>query len=262
MDLTGKGNFIFRTTANSEMIANTLADYIINISKKKKLGICSNSKLTSGKTFERSFNGAISSRSGKMLTSSCDLADNNLSPQAIVEQMMNQGADGLVFYFHADDGIDSPDMKVAKKIARAAKQLKLPLFGPHALIAPDILKLGANYEGMILVTPRHPESPLASKFTSQARAIFGEEPTWRDMTAYDATVAIAAGLNMSDGTRYDLQKKLHDPNFSIDGSSGPIKFSQNGDRDMTSSIAQVQCQGTQCKFALMPTVVPKPIKTN
>jgi branched-chain amino acid transport system substrate-binding protein len=257
MDLTGKGNFIFRTTANSEMIANTLADYIINISKKKKLGICSNSKLTSGKTFERSLNGAISSRSGKILTSSCDLADNNLSPQAIVEQMMNQGAEGLVFYFHADDGIDSSDMQVAQKIARAAKQLKLPLFGPHALIAPDILKLGANYEGMILVTPRHPESPLASKFTSQARAIFGEEPTWRDMTAYDATVAIAAGLNMSDGTRYDLQKKLHDPNFSIDGSSGPIKFGQNGDRDMTSSIAQVQCQGTQCKFALMPTVVPK-----
>jgi branched-chain amino acid transport system substrate-binding protein len=136
------------------------------------------------------------------------------------------------------------------------------LFGPYALIAPDILKLGADYEGMILVTPRHPESPLASKFTSQARAIFGEEPTWRDMTTYDATVAIAAGLNMSDGTRYDLQQKLHDPNFSIDGSSGPIKFSQSGDRVITSSIAKVECQGSQCKFALIPPVESKPTKTN
>jgi branched-chain amino acid transport system substrate-binding protein len=263
MDLNSKGKFILRTTVNSEMLAGTLADHIINISKYKNLGVCFNSKLTSAITFERSFNGAISSRGGKILSTSCDLKDTSLSPSAIVEQMVKQGAEGLMLYFHADDGIDSPDMQVAQKIARAAKQRKLPLFGPHALIAPDILKLGADYEGMIVVTPRHPESKLASKFTSQARAIFGEEPTWRDMTAYDATVAIAAGLNMSDGTRNDLQKKLHDPNFSIDGSSGPIKFSQNGDRVMTSSIAQVQCQSNnQCKFALIPPVESKPIKTN
>jgi branched-chain amino acid transport system substrate-binding protein len=266
MNLTGQGQFILRTSVNSEMMANTLADHVINTAKKKRLGICINPALTSAVSFKEEFGQAISRRNGKILTNiSCSLLDKNLSPspQEIVDRMVKQGAEGLVIYFHADNGIEYPDMQMAQKIARVAKQRNLPLFGPHALIAPDILKLGSDFEGMTLVTPRHPESPLASKFTSQTRAIFGTEPTWRDMTTYDATVAIAVGLNISNGTRNDLQMKLHDPNFSIEGSSGPIKFSHSGDRVMTSSISQVQCrQNNQCKFALIPSVESKPTKIN
>ena len=258
MELTGKGKFIFRSTTNSEMMANDLAEHISKTAKKKKLGICFNSKSISAKTFERTLNRAISTRSGQILTNSCDFADASLSPNEIIENMVRQGADGLVLYFYADNGINSQEMLLAQKIAQAAKQRKLALFAPHALIAPDILKLGADFEGMTLVTPRHPESPLASKFTSQTRAIFGEEPTWRDLTAYDALTAMAAGLNLSNGTRDDLQRKLHE--LSIDGSSGPIKFGQNGDRDMTSSIAQVQYQSNKYKFVLILPVASKSIQ--
>jgi hypothetical protein len=121
-----------------------------------------------------------------------------------------------------------------------------------------LLESGRDFEGMVVVTPRHPDLPFASTFSRTFRQIFGLQPNWREMTSYDAVKSIAVGLQQSDGTRAGLQQKLHDPKFTIpDGSSGPIKFSQSGDRLVTPSIAQVQCQASQCKFGLIPAVAPR-----
>ncbi|WP_071191785.1 hypothetical protein [Trichormus sp. NMC-1] len=52
---------------------------------------------------------------------------------------------------------------------------------------------------------------------------------WRTATSYDATLAIVAGLKISNN-RYELQNKLHDSSFSVDGATGKIQFSKSGDR--------------------------------
>jgi branched-chain amino acid transport system substrate-binding protein len=255
MDLKYSGKYIFRTAPNSEMMAKSLADYVSIVTKKKKLGFCFDSSLTAGKTFRDAFISDISHQGGSIVAVKCDLSDPQFSPQSIVQNMVTQGADGLVIYYHLNQ---VSQFQAAKDLARSAQNLRLPLFGSHSLVASDILESGRDFEGMVVVTPRHPDLPFASTFSRTFRQIFGLQPNWREMTSYDAVKSIAVGLQQSDGTRAGLQQKLHDPKFTIpDGSSGPIKFSQSGDRLVTPSIAQVQCQASQCKFGLIPPVAPK-----
>jgi branched-chain amino acid transport system substrate-binding protein len=256
MELKGQGKYIFRTAPNSEMMAQTLAKYVSLGAKKKKLGFCSSSTLSAGKTFERAFIGAFAQHDGQILPTSCDISASGFSPDVAVQKIKQAGADGLLIYFQ----INHPQhFETAKNLARVAKAHQLSLFGPHALIAPEIQGSGSIFEGMVVVTPRHPDSPLAKDFSERSRVIFGQEATWRGLSSFDAVKAGAEGWNRSNISRDSIQQQLHDPKFSIPGSSGPIKFSQSGDRLVTSSIAQLQKSGDKYKFILLP---PLPTNTN
>jgi branched-chain amino acid transport system substrate-binding protein len=252
MDLRGLGKNIFRTVPNSEVMTKILSEYIFNKAKKKKLGFCFDSTLTAGTTFKDAFIADFNRKGGSIVPIKCDASDPNFSPRLIVQDMAKQGADGLIMYYHLNE---SYQLQAAKNIAQAAKNLDLPLplFGSASLVAIDIIESGQAFRGMVLVTPRHSDSPLARDFSNIFKGVFADVPNWRDMMGYDALKAVVVGLNASDGTSKGLAQKLHDPNFpSIPGSSGPIKFSQGVDRLITPAITQVQCQNGQCKFALIP----------
>jgi branched-chain amino acid transport system substrate-binding protein len=250
MGLTNVGDFVFRVVPNSQMMVNTLTKYINTSTKNKKLGFCFDSKLTAGQTFRDAFIANINKQGGSLIPVKCDASESGFSPDQIVKRMKAQGAEGLVLYYHLNEQYQ---VDAAINLAQAAKSNGLPLYGSHSLIAPEILASGQAFEGMIVVTPRHPDLPLARTFTNKFRTTFGVDPNWREMMGYDATIAIATGLQESNGSRNGLQAKLHDPSFSIpNGSSGAIKFSISGDRSVTPSSAQVQCQSGQCKFVLIP----------
>lgn len=251
MALTNAGNFIFRVVPNSNMMVNTLSKYINTSTKSKRFGFCFDSKLKAGQTFRDAFIADINQQGSSLVPVTCDASDPAFSPEQIVRKMKAQGADGLVLYYHLNEKYQ---IDAAINLAKAAKNNTLPLFGSHSLIASEILASGADFNGMTVVTPRHPDLPLARTFTNKFKTVFGVDPNWREMMGYDATMAVATGLKESDGTRNGLQAKLHDFKFSIpNGSSGAIKFSISGDRLVTPCIAQVQCQGSQCKFVLIST---------
>ncbi len=262
MDLRGSWKNIFRTVPNSEVMTKTLSEYIFNKEKKKKLGFCFDSILTAGTTFKDAFIADFNRKGGSIVPVKCDASDPSFSPRLIVQDMAKQGADGLVMYYHLNE---SYQIQAVKNIAKASKDLNLPLFGSASLVAKDIIESGQDFQGMVLVTPRHHNSPLARSFSDTFKSIFADVPSWRDMMSYDAVKAVAVGLNASDGTSKGLAQKLHDPNFpSIPGSSGPIKFSQGVDRIITPTITQIECPNSQCKFIWIPDVKvePKQIKKN
>jgi branched-chain amino acid transport system substrate-binding protein len=250
MDLRDSGEYIFRTVPNSKMMVSHIVDYISKATKSKKIGFCFDSSLTDGKTFKEEFIKQFNGSGRTALLITCDASNKPFSAQQIIQKMKKEKADGLFLYYSVNE---KPQMKAAKDVAQAAQAVRLPLFGSHSLVASDILDSGKDFEGMTVVTPRHPDQRLASNFSKLFKETFGTEPNWREMTGYDAVKAIAVGLDKSDGTRRGLQQKLHEPNFSIpDGSSGPIKFAQSGDRAVTSSIAQVQCPPSgKCRFKLI-----------
>jgi branched-chain amino acid transport system substrate-binding protein len=256
MDLRDSGEYIFRTVPNSKMMVSHIVDYISKATKSKKIGFCFDSKLTAGKTFKDEFIKQFNGRGRTALLITCDASNKPFSAQQIIQKMVREKADGLFLYYHLNEDYQ---IEAAKDLAQAAQAVKLPLFGSHSLVAVDILASGKDFEGMTVVTPRHPDQSLASNFSNLFQETFGNKPNWREMTGYDAVKAIAVGLDKSDGTRKGLQQKLHEPNFSIpDGSSGPIKFSQSGDRAVTSSIAQVECpSNSQCRFKLISEALPK-----
>ena len=129
---------------------------------------------------------------------------------------------------------------------------KFPLFGAHALVAKEITDSGQDFDGMILVAPRHADLPLARNFTNTFKQTFGVSPDWRSMTTYDALQAVVKGLNESDGSRLGLQQRLHDTSFVAQGSSGDVKFSISGDRLVTPSMVKLKCQSGKCEFVLIP----------
>jgi branched-chain amino acid transport system substrate-binding protein len=250
MDLSDSGKYIFRTAPNSKMMVSHIVDYISKSTKSKKIGFCFDSKLIAGRTFKEEFITQFNRSGGTALLVTCDASNKPFLAQQVVQKMKKEKADGLFLYYHLNEDYQ---IKAAQDVAQAAQAVKLPLFGSHSLVATDILSSGKDFEGMTVVTPRHPDQPLTSNFSKLFKQTFGTEPNWREMTGYDAVKAIAVGLDKSDGTRRGLQQKLHEPNFSIpDGSSGPIKFAQSGDRAVTSSIAQVQCPPSgKCRFKLI-----------
>ena len=177
------------------------------------------------------------------------------SAHSTLQQMKRQNVKGVLVYENLDKeqgkGFDQVVL-----IARAASQNGLKLFAPHALIAKKTTT--SDFSNMVLVTPRDAAQPEAQEFTSKYRTVFaGETPDWRSLSSFDSLMSIAVGLEQSNGKRAGLAKKLHEPTFSIKGSSGPIKYSKSGDRAVTPSIVQVKCQGTSCKLELMSVAAPK-----
>jgi branched-chain amino acid transport system substrate-binding protein len=245
MDLKSVGKYVARTAPNSVMMAKSLANYI-SIINKKKLGFCYDSQLVAGKTFRDAFMNQIGQQGGIIVSVNCDASEPGFSPKSIIAKMQQEGADGLVLYYHINRKYQ---LEAAQNLAKEAKN-KFPLFGSAALVAKEITDSGQDFDGMILVTPRHADLPLARNFTNTFKQTFGVNPDWRSMTTYDALQAVAKGLNESDGSRLGLQQQLHNPNFIAQGASGDVKFSISGDRLVTPSIAQLQCQ-SGCKFVLI-----------
>ena len=52
----------------------------------------------------------------------------------------------------------------------------------------------------------------------------GEKVNWRTAMAYDATEAIARGLELSN-SRAELQAVLTKPDFVVEGATGKFRFS-------------------------------------
>ena len=248
-------NYIFRSVPNSIMMAKTLANYAVTKNAKTKLGICFNNTLKSGKTFADAFTKAVKDNGGETTPLICDMSAPGFSAHSTLQQMKRQNVKGVLVYENLDKeqgkGFDQVVL-----IARAASQNGLKLFAPHALIAKKTTT--SDFSNMVLVTPRDAAQPEAQEFTSKYRTVFaGETPDWRSLSSFDSLMSIAVGLEQSNGKRAGLAKKLHEPTFSIKGSSGPIKYSKSGDRAVTPSIVQVKCQGTSCKLELMSVAAPK-----
>jgi branched-chain amino acid transport system substrate-binding protein len=248
MELKGSGDYILRTVPNSVMMVNVLADYITERAKKRKLGFCFDSSLKSGNSFKDALIAAINQKGGTILPINCDTSDPQLDTAKTIDKLAQNGADGLVLYFHL-----STDLAIARsnEIAKQARALKIPLFSSHALFTPHLLRFGQYYHDTILVSPRHPDMPAAKSFSDRSTSLWKTIPTWRTMSSFDALVAIAQGLEQSDNSRAGIKTVLHDPNFKVNGSSGPVKFSIAGDRIVTPTIIRVEPDGDKWKFGLV-----------
>ena len=106
----------------------------------------------------------------------------------------------------------------------------------------------------VLSTLWHPEAFPNNPFSKSAQKLWGGVVTWRTATAYDATLAIAKGLQKSKD-RIELQNVLHEKNFLVNGATGKIQFLPTGDRrNNTIFLVQVQQKlgtNTDYKFGLL-----------
>jgi branched-chain amino acid transport system substrate-binding protein len=232
-ELSGIGSFIFRTTPNTRNLADSLADYTINVARKRKVVICNDSRSEASKSFEEEYIWSFSKMGGKVATIPCDFSAKTFNAQDLPSQAVSDGADTILLIPEVDK------IHQAIEVARANRN-RLALLGSHTMYTFESLQAGQqDIKGMVLVTVWHPDLDSQSNFVRNSFKYWGGSGSWRTATSYDATEVTLAALKQGE-ERDRIQQTFADPDFVVNGATGKVSFLPSGDRLATGVIVQIQ----------------------
>jgi branched-chain amino acid transport system substrate-binding protein len=231
-NLSGIGSYIFRTVPSSRKIADALAKYVVKSARKNHIALCSDSKAQASLSFKEDFSEAIYAEDGQMTRTACDFSAPDFNPSEVVSKAISDGANALVL---------SPSVEKLNQSIEIIRSNngRLALFGNHSMYSFDVLKQGqTEANGLVLSVFWHSSEGKNSAFSRDAQQFWGGAGSWRTAMAYDATKAIATGLNT--GLRRDqLQKVLSGPSFTMNGATGKVQFLPSGDRQGNGLLVKV-----------------------
>jgi branched-chain amino acid transport system substrate-binding protein len=232
-ELSQAGNYIFRTTPSSRILAEMLAQYSIENLRLQKIGVCADSKSPASISFKEEFSLAAFELGGEIIPTNCDFASAKFNPDEIPGKAIANGSQALLLVPSVDK------INQALEVSKA-NQNRLTILGNHSMYTYETLNVGqSGVNGMILPTVWHPDSTTKSAFNKNARELWGMEGNWRTATAYDATKTLFAGL-ASANTRSQLQQTLANSGFAASGALGKITFQPSGDRQIKGTLVKIQ----------------------
>ena len=244
-NLSGIGNYIFRTTPSSKAMASVLAEHIVKFARKTKVVICFASKTEASQSFQEEFITAVFENGGKVLRTACDFSDSNFDAGEAPSQAISAGAEALVL---------APSLggvHHAIGVLHATKG-RLPIFGSQTMYVMETLKQGQeDANRMVIAVPWHSGLETGGSFTTNANKLWGGSANWRMAMAYDATLVAISGLKLGQ-SREQVQQALSNSGFVVQGATGAIQFLPSGDRLLKASLVWVQPSkesGTNYDFA-------------
>ena len=238
--LSNFGSYIFRAAPTNDDMANTLAEYTVKTAKRQNVAICYDSQAPDNVTFKDAFIPALLAQGGSFINTQCDLAAPDFNAENSVNKLISSGAEAVLLAPHIDK------LNRAVDLARA-NQWKMSLLGTFSLNTSKITRSGqGDLNGVVLPVPFHPQQDSAQDFTAKAQKMWGEETmlTWRTATSYDATQAIASGLQ-SVNTRDSLQNALRNSDLAVIGANSQVEFLASGDRTIKSALVEVRANPEQ-----------------
>ncbi|MEO1146723.1 MAG: ABC transporter substrate-binding protein [Cyanobacteria bacterium J06638_22] len=231
VQLSGQGQYVFRTVPSDRFTATTLSRYLINNLQQGNAAIFFNGESDYSLSLKNEFSTALLTDGGQIL-SEFDVSAGGFDATAAVQQAQQQGASVLVLL------TNTATLEQALDVIAVNGQ-QLPLLGGDSLFNPTILETGGqNALGMTVAVPWVIQSNAESEFAIASRQLWGGAVNWRTAMAYDATTALSAGLSV-DPTRDGLTQALKDPSFSVEGATGTIRFLPSGDRNQPMQLVQV-----------------------
>ncbi len=232
VQLSGFGNYIFRTVPSDRFAGNALSRYMLTQLKRQKAAVFFNSSSNYSKSLKGEFTTALYGDGGKVVAE-YDLASNAFNAGNSVEQAIKQGAEVLML------APDSPTLDKALQVA-AANRNRLKLLAGDDAYTPQTLQIGGPLAvGMVLAVPWHILGDPQSSFPKAASQLWGGDVNWRTALAYDAAKALIAGIERNP-SRTGVQQALSSSDFSATGSSGEIKFLPSGDRNRAVQLVTIQ----------------------
>ena len=232
-DLSQAGNYIFRTTPSTRVLAETLARYTVENSRRQKIAVCVDSSSAASTSFKDEFSLSLFELGGAITPVNCDFASKNFNPDQIPSKAIANGSEALLLIPSVNK------INQALEVARA-NQNRLVMLGNHSMYTYETLKIGqSDIKGIVLPTAWHPGATAGSPYNQNARKLWGMEGNWRTATAYDATKALIIGLTAAN-TRQGLQQALTNPGFAAPGALGKINFQLSGDRQIAATLVKVQ----------------------
>ncbi|MEG3907100.1 ABC transporter substrate-binding protein [Microcoleus sp. w2-18bC1] len=232
VQLSGVGNNIFRTVPSDRFAANAISRYMLTKLQKQKAAVFFNSASNYSKSLKSEFTTALYGDGGQVV-SEFDFAKGNFNAAESVKSAIAQGAEVIVL------AANTATLDQALQVVQVnAKRLQL-LAGDDAYTAKTLQIGGAAATDMVLAVPWHILADPQSNFRQTSKQLWNAEVSWRTALAYDATIALIAGLGRNP-TRTGIQQALSASDFSANGASGPIRFLPSGDRNRAVQLVTVK----------------------
>jgi branched-chain amino acid transport system substrate-binding protein len=255
-ELSGLGNYIFRTVPPAAATARKLAEYSFKIAKKTKVAICVDEASPDNTSFTNSYRSEFLALGGSIVTVNCKLGQSNFNASAEMETIIQSGADSILIAPHIER------LPQATDLIRANRQ-RVTLFATPSMNTNITLELGGKeVVGMSLPALWHPDLPEAQRFANQMEKLWGGKVNWRSAMAYDATIAIGAGgkscvkQEKIEVAHTCLAMQLRSPSFGLVGAGQSLRFNSKGDRDMEAIMVKVAGQGVARTFQLQSSQIP------
>ncbi len=232
VQLSGVGSNIFRTVPSDRFAANALSRHMLTKLQKKKAAIFFNSASGYSKSLKSEFTTALYGDGGQIV-SEFDFSNGNFNAAESVKSAIDQGAEVIML------ASNSATLDQALQVVQLnAKRLPL-LAGDDAYTAKMLQIGGAAATDMVLAVPWHILADPQSNFLQTSKQLWNAEVSWRTALAYDATIALIAGLGRNP-TRTGIQQTLSAADFSATGASGAIRFLPSGDRNRAVQLVIVK----------------------
>ncbi|MEM9946566.1 MAG: ABC transporter substrate-binding protein [Cyanobacteria bacterium P01_D01_bin.36] len=229
VDLSGISPYLYRTVPTDSFAAAALAAYMLYYREDRQVAVFFDSTSDLSGSLKDEFNAFVSAWGGD-ITEEYDMADSSFSADAIADE----DADVLML-------AASPDtLEEAAEVIEENNGSK-PILGGDEIYNRYILEeTGSDAQALTVAVPWHLLSrDTDADFARTSRDLWKGDVSWRTATAYDAVIAIAAGLT-GDASREGLKAALDDNNFSVDSATGPINFLPSGDRRQVDRLVQVE----------------------
>ncbi len=241
------GKYIFRTVPSDRLAAATLSRYVLNTLNRTKAAVFYTSESVYSSSVRSEFTTELLSNGGQVVAD-IDISEASFSAGQAMQTAKAAGADVLML------ALTDQTVNTSLQIL-ALNQQALPVVGGDSLYDFKILDVGRNNAlGLTVAVPWHILSHEQTPFVQESRSLWGGDVNWRTATAYDAVVALAAGISESP-TREGIEAALTNPSLSLEGATDPIRFLPSGDRNQPSQLVTVKVgdrSGTGYDFVPVP----------
>ncbi|MCU0544760.1 MAG: bifunctional serine/threonine-protein kinase/ABC transporter substrate-binding protein [Oscillatoriaceae cyanobacterium Prado104] len=254
-ELTEKRKKVFfRTSYSSKFAAQHLADYLLKTGFKKA-AVLYNPSSSSSSYLTRAFNKYFQQKQGQIVKiREFDLSKSNFNPQKAVQEIQQTGKTAIVL---APDGQVTNSLSNAIEVVKADRNrstiaTRWVMYKSQTLEAASQLK---SWDKLVISVPWHPSSSRNQQFPQQAQKLWRGTINTDTALAYDAAVALIQAIKIQQQpSREGMQPTLADPNFTVAGGTGVVKFGEDGDRQNLPSelVHIVKCPKQQFGLAFVP----------
>ena len=233
VELSGLGNYIFRTVPSDLFAGTALANYALKSLKKQKVALFYDSQSNYSKSLKTVFSTALLGNGGEVVTE-IDFSVPNFNVVDALKQSKSLGAEVAMLAMTTDKSNE------ALLVIKANQRIMALLAGDEAY-KPEILQIGgSDAAGMVVAIPWHVIAHKDTSFVKGAAQLWKTTNiNWRTAMAYDAAIAFTTAMKQN-ATREGIQSALANPNFVAQGASGSIRFLPSGDRNQPIQLVMVK----------------------
>ncbi|MBU7581894.1 MAG: ABC transporter substrate-binding protein [Nostoc sp. TH1S01] len=264
-------HFFFRTIPSARISAQKIASYFFSQLQQRRAAIFYSERSEYAESLAQEFREAAKSFQGKVINhqAAFNLATDNFDAKAVLNQAEAQGATAILLIPDAGGGLYNAIPNALQVIQANVNKVQIvagdSLYTSGFLTSNKIIS-SPGIEQTAWAIPWHFMNNMNSQFTQQAQKLWQidrkalpdvTEITWRTANGYDAVMVLSKAITQKS-TRLGIQQTLQQPEFSVTGATGTIRFAGSDRQNGTISLIGIRRQCNSQNFVF--TTSDRPLK--